>query len=103
MAAKDPRSQAFTLAFDALAPPRRSTRRRHLHCLGSGHKQVNLNTLDYIYPLRRLLSRRARVSLDGEINFTMTGLRVRGDCKCADGGARATLLSSYLDVSGSSV
>lgn len=22
------------------------------HCLGGGHKQVNLNTLDYIYPLK---------------------------------------------------
>lgn len=52
-------------------------------CLGSGHKQVNLNTLDYIYPLRdRLLS---RVALDGETNFTKTGLRDGEACKGADG------------------
>lgn len=33
-----------------------------------------------------MLSRRARVSHDGEINFTMTGLLDQGDCKCINGG-----------------
>lgn len=32
--------------------PRPPTAGGAVRCLGNGHKQVNLNTLDYIYPLK---------------------------------------------------